>query len=107
MFMDKTDQQLLEMDKETVSFVPNFDVSTKEPTVLPARVPNLLFNGAHGIAVGVATNIPPHNLREVVNALVAYIDDPAISTAKLMRSIPAPDFPTGGLPKCVVGASPA
>lgn len=88
---------LQDLDKGTVEFVPNFDVSAKEPTVLPARVPNLLVNGAHGIAVGVATNIPPHNLKEVVSGLVAYIEDPDITIGGLMRHIPAPDFPTGGL----------
>ena len=88
---------LQDLDRSTVDFIPNFDVSTKEPTVLPARVPNLLVNGAQGIAVGVATNIPPHNLNEIVSGLVAYIDNPDISTKDLMKSIPAPDFPTGGL----------
>ena len=81
----------------TVSFVPNFDVSTEEPSVLPSKTPNLLVNGAQGIAVGLATNIPPHNLREVVGGLVAFIDNPDVSTKELMQHVPAPDFPTGGL----------
>lgn len=88
---------LQDLDKSTVDFVPNFDVSTKEPTVMPARVPNLLVNGAQGIAVGVATNIPPHNLGELVKGFTAYVDNPSITTKELMSHIPAPDFPTGGL----------
>jgi DNA gyrase subunit A len=88
---------LQDLDKSTVGFSPNFDVSTTEPTVLPARVPQLLVNGAQGIAVGVATNIPPHNLGEIVQGLIAYMDNPSITTKELMRHIPAPDFPTGGL----------
>ncbi|MDK2975378.1 MAG: gyrase subunit [Methanofollis sp.] len=88
---------LEDLDKETVDFIPNFDESTKEPTVLPAKVPNLLVNGSSGIAVGMATNMPPHNLGEVCDALCAYIDNPAIGVDDLMRHIPAPDFPTGGV----------
>ena len=92
-----SEEMLRDLDKETVDFAPNFDGSLEEPTVLPAAVPNLLLNGAAGIAVGMATNIPPHNLGELVDGVVAYIDDPAIEVDDLMAHIPAPDFPTGGL----------
>ncbi len=88
---------LADIDKETVDFVPNYDDTTVEPAVLPARLPNLLVNGSSGIAVGMATNIPPHNLREVVEALKALINDPSLSVKRLMRYIKGPDFPTGGL----------
>ena len=88
---------LRDIDKETVSFSLNFDDSLKEPDVLPGRFPNLLVNGASGIAVGLATNIPTHNLEEVINGVVAYIDNPAISLEEMMGYIPSPDFPTGGL----------
>jgi DNA gyrase subunit A len=88
---------LADIDKETVDFVPNYDESEHEPAVLPARIPNLLVNGASGIAVGMATNIPPHNLTEIVNALLAVIEDPAISLAGLMQHVPGPDFPTAGI----------
>ena len=87
---------LADIDKETVDFVPNFDESLAEPTVLPTRVPNLLVNGSSGIAVGMATNIPPHNLGEVVAGLVALIDRPDIAPEELMKLIPGPDFPTAG-----------
>src|SRR5262245_26247184 len=90
-------EMLADIDKETVEFVDNYDGKEKEPTVLPTRIPNLLVNGAAGIAVGMATNIPPHNLTEVVNACVALIDDPSISLAGLMQHIPGPDFPTAGI----------
>jgi DNA gyrase subunit A len=91
-------EDLLEdIDKNTVDFAPNFDDSTTEPTVLPARVPNLLINGASGIAVGMATNMAPHNLREVVNGIVAYIDNRDIAIDALMKHVTAPDFPTGGI----------
>ncbi len=90
--------QLLEdLDKETVDFIPNYDESLSEPTVLPARVPNLLVNGSAGIAVGMATNIPPHNLSEVIDAINAIIDNPEIAVDELLEYIPGPDFPTGGL----------
>ncbi|WP_405285749.1 DNA gyrase subunit A [Gaopeijia maritima] len=90
--------ELLEdIDKETVRFVPNFDGQKEEPTVLPAKVPNLLINGSSGIAVGMATNIPPHNLREVVDACIALIDDPELSQEELEAIVKGPDFPTGGL----------
>jgi DNA gyrase subunit A len=88
---------LADIDKETVDFVPNYDESEREPTVLPTRIPNLLVNGSSGIAVGMATNIPPHNLTEIVNACVALLDDPAISLAALMQHVPGPDFPTAGI----------
>ncbi len=88
---------LADIDKETVDFVDNYDGKEKEPVVLPTRVPNLLVNGSAGIAVGMATNIPPHNLSEVVTACIALIDDPNISLATLMQHIPGPDFPTAGI----------
>src|SRR6202007_886504 len=90
--------QLLEdIDKDTVDFQPNYDGSELEPSVLPARFPNLLVNGAGGIAVGMATNIPPHNLGEVIDACVALIDNPALSIEDLIAIVPGPDFPTGGI----------
>ena len=88
---------LADLDKETVDFQANYDESSFEPTVLPAEYPNLLVNGASGIAVGMATNIPPHNLGEVVDACLAYVDDPEISIEGLMKFVEGPDFPTGGL----------
>ncbi len=91
-----SEEMLKDIDKETVDFRLNFDDSLQEPTVLPTRVPNLLINGASGIAVGMATNMPPHNLTEVINATTAYIDDNAIDTEALMNYVKAPDFPTGG-----------
>ncbi len=90
-------EMLRDLDMDTVDFAPNYDGSRREPLVLPARFPNLLVNGSSGIAVGMATNIPPHNLREVIAATIAYIDDPDIDTAGLMRHIKGPDFPTGGI----------
>src|SRR6266851_2954934 len=87
---------LADIDKETVDFTPNFDESLQEPVVLPTKVPNLLVNGSSGIAVGMATNIPPHNLREVVDGLVRVIDDPEVSIDELIKLIPGPDFPTRG-----------
>src|SRR5213080_109315 len=86
-----------DIDKDTVDFQPNYDGSEREPMVLPAKFPNLLVNGAGGIAVGMATNIPPHNLGEVIDACVALIDDPALSIDELINIIPGPDFPTGGI----------
>jgi DNA gyrase subunit A len=88
---------LRDIDADTVDFGPNYDESTQEPLILPARFPNLLVNGASGIAVGMATNIPPHNLREVAGAVAAYIDDPQIDLAGLMEHIKGPDFPGGGI----------
>jgi len=88
---------LADIDKETVDFVPNYDESESEPSVLPTRVPNLLVNGSSGIAVGMATNIPPHNLREIIDACVALIDNPAVTIPELMELVPGPDFPTAGI----------
>jgi DNA gyrase subunit A len=90
-------EMLRDLDMDTVDFVPNYDGSKREPLVLPARFPNLLVNGSSGIAVGMATNIPPHNLREVIDATIAYIDDPEMEVEGLMRHIKGPDFPTGGI----------
>ena len=92
-----THELMADIDKETVDFQPNYDEKELEPTVMPTRVPNLLVNGSAGIAVGMATNIPPHNLGEVVDALLALIDDPQIDIDSLMAYIPGPDFPTGGI----------
>lgn len=86
-----------DIDKDTVDFIPNYDESEQEPQVLPARYPNLLVNGAGGIAVGMATNIPPHNLGEVTDACIAYVDNPQITLEEMMEIVPGPDFPTGGL----------
>ncbi|MBV8449834.1 MAG: DNA gyrase subunit A, partial [Hyphomicrobiales bacterium] len=95
--LERAAMSLLEdLDKDTVDFRPNYDGKEREPVVLPARFPNLLVNGGGGIAVGMATNIPPHNLGEVIDACIAYIDDPAISIDDLMAIVPGPDFPTGG-----------
>ncbi|HTH17670.1 MAG TPA: DNA topoisomerase (ATP-hydrolyzing), partial [Magnetospirillum sp.] len=96
--MARSAHSLIEdIDKETVDFQPNYDDSTVEPSVLPARYPNLLVNGAGGIAVGMATNIPPHNLGEVIDACCTYIDNPEITPEQLMELVPGPDFPTGGI----------
>src|SRR3954449_1849077 len=89
-------EMLRALDADTVDFQPNYDGENSEPTVLPSRFPNLLVNGSSGIAVGMATNIPPHNLREVIGATIAYIEDPSIDVAGLMRHLKGPDFPTGG-----------
>lgn len=91
------EETLSDIEKETVDFQPNFDDTLQEPTVLPTRIPTLLVNGASGIAVGMATNMPPHNLSEAVDAIIAYIDDPEITTEGLMHYIKGPDFPTGGI----------
>lgn len=88
---------MADLDKETVDFVPNYDETERAPAVLPTKVPNLLINGASGIAVGMATNIPPHNLNEVINAAVALIDQPDLTIAQLMQFVPGPDFPTAGI----------
>ena len=90
-------EMLADIDKETVDFVPNFDESMREPVALPARIPSLLMNGASGIAVGMATNIPPHNLGEIVDGLVALIDTPELPVEDLLKIVKGPDFPTGGL----------
>ena len=92
-----SNQMLRDIDKETVNWDPNFDESREEPRVLPSRFPNLLVNGSTGIAVGMATNIPPHNLTEVINACLAVLDDPEVSMVDLMEHISGPDFPTGGI----------
>ncbi|MBZ0072490.1 MAG: DNA gyrase subunit A [Thiohalobacteraceae bacterium] len=98
---------LADLDKETVDFVTNYDESEREPTVFPTRLPNLLINGSTGIAVGMATNIPPHNLTEVINACVALIDDPDLDIRALMQHIPGPDFPTAGIINGVRGIQEA
>src|SRR3954454_17788858 len=90
-------EMVRDIDMDTVDFVPNYDGSKQEPTVLPSRFPNLLVNGGTGSAVGMATNIPPHNLEEVINATVAFLDDPAISLDELLTHIQVPDFPTAGI----------
>src|SRR5467141_1424539 len=96
--LTKVAQSLIDdIDKDTVDFQANYDNSEREPTVLPAKFPNLLVNGAGGIAVGMATNIPPHNLGEVIDACIALIDDPALGIDDLINIIPGPDFPTGGI----------
>jgi DNA gyrase subunit A len=95
-------EMLRDIDADTIDFVPNYDESRKEPSVLPARFPNLLVNGSSGIAVGMATNIPPHNLSEVIDAIVAMIDDPDIDVERLSKHVKGPDFPTGGV---IVGRS--
>ena len=92
-----SNEMLRDIDKETVDWDPNFDESRKEPRVLPSRFPNLLVNGSSGIAVGMATNIPPHNLAEVINACVAVLDDPEVTISDLMDHVSGPDFPTGGI----------
>ena len=88
---------LADLDKDVVDFVPNFDETEKEPAVLPVRIPNLLVNGAEGIAVGMATSIPTHNLGEIVDAVKAYMKNNDITTEELMKYIKGPDFPTGGI----------
>ena len=92
-----SDEMLRDIEKDTVDWDPNFDESRKEPRVLPCRFPNLLVNGSSGIAVGMATNIPPHNLREVIGACICVLDDPDATLADLMEHIKGPDFPTRGI----------
>ena len=92
-----SEELLMDLDKDTVDFIPNFDNSLEEPVVLPARFPNLLVNGASGIAVGMATNIPPHNLGELTDACLAMIDNPQITVQELLQFVKGPDFPTGGI----------
>src|SRR6516165_8119005 len=89
------EEMLADIEKETVDFVPNFDESTEEPTVLPTKVPNLLINGSDGIAVGMATKVPPHNLREVVEATILLVQKPNSSLDDILKIVPGPDFPTG------------
>ena len=91
------DEVMADIEKDTVEFRPNFDETIPEPTVLPTKIPLLLVNGASGIAVGMATNMPPHNLSDTIDAICAYIDDPNIEVADLIKHIKAPDFPTGGI----------
>jgi len=91
-----TDELLSDLERETVEFGPNYDDSLTEPSVLPAKIPNLVINGASGIAVGMATNIPPHNLTEIVNATLALIDQPTLTTDALFEYVKGPDFPTSG-----------
>ena len=91
------EEMVKDIKKETVDFVPNFDDTKKEPTVLPAKIPFLLVNGSSGIAVGMATNMPPHNLNEIADAVCAYIDNPDISFDELCHFVKGPDFPTGGI----------
>ena len=100
-------EMLADIEKETVDFIPNYDESEWEPSVLPTKLPNLLINGSSGIAVGMATNIPPHNLREVVNACVALIDEPELNIGELMQHIPGPDLPTAGIINGVRGIQEA
>ena len=88
---------LADIEKETVDFAPNYDETEMMPVVLPTRVPHLLVNGSSGIAVGMATNIPPHNLTEIINACVALIDNPELTINEFMEYVPGPDFPTGGI----------
>ena len=88
---------LADLDKDVVDFVPNFDETEKEPEVLPVKVPNLLINGAEGIAVGMTTSIPTHNFSEVIDGVIAYMKNPDINTEQMMQYIPGPDFPTGGV----------
>ncbi|MES2131375.1 MAG: DNA gyrase subunit A [Bacteroidota bacterium] len=95
-FRKITEEMIADIEKDTVDFRPNFDDSLTEPTVMPSRIPNLLMNGASGIAVGMATNMPPHNLTEIINGILAYIDDNNITIDELIKHIKAPDFPTGG-----------
>ncbi|MGA8222336.1 MAG: DNA gyrase subunit A [Candidatus Acidiferrales bacterium] len=90
------EEMLADIEKETVDFIPNFDESEQEPTVLPTRIPNLLVNGSSGIAVGMATNIPPHNLKEIVEAAILVVEDPEATLKKVMKLVPGPDFPTAG-----------
>lgn len=92
-----THEMLADLDKETVDFIPNYDESESEPGVLPTKIPALLVNGSSGIAVGMATNIPPHNLTEILNGCIAMIDQPEIDVAGLMEYIPGPDFPTSAM----------
>jgi len=90
-------EMLADIDKETVEFIPNFDGTTEEPIILPTKIPNLMINGSAGIAVGMATNIPPHNLGEVVDGLLMMIDDPEVTIQELMKAVKGPDFPTAGI----------
>src|SRR3989338_5292133 len=97
------EEMMLDIEKETVNFVPNYDGSLEEPVVLPSKVPLLLINGSSGIAVGMATNIPPHNLKEIAKGVTKTIEDPEVSAAELMDIVKGPDFPTGGIISSTVG----
>ncbi|MFM2041123.1 MAG: hypothetical protein RLZZ493_1712, partial [Bacteroidota bacterium] len=101
------EEMLDDLEKETVDFAPNFDDSLQEPTVLPSKIPNLLINGSSGIAVGMATNMAPHNLTEVIDGIVAYVDNKDIEDEELLNYVKAPDFPTGGIIYGVDGAREA
>jgi DNA gyrase subunit A len=92
-----TNELLADIEKETVDFVPNYDGTLNEPSIMPSAIPNLLVNGSSGIAVGMATNIPPHNLKEVINATIALIKNPSLGVKELLQIIPGPDFPTAGI----------
>ena len=102
-----SEELVRDINKETVSFIPNYDDTTLEPMVLPARFPNLLVNGSTGISAGYATDIPPHNLGEVIQATLKYIDNPNISVNQLMKYIKGPDFPTGGIIQGIDGIKKA
>ena len=96
--LTKLSSQILDdLDKDTVDFVENYDGSSKEPKILPSKIPNLLLNGASGIAVGMSTNIPPHNCKELISAIIAQIKNPDISVDEIIKIMPGPDFPTGGI----------
>ena len=102
--MSKIAHELLtDIDKETVNFGPNYDGSENEPLIMPTKIPNLLINGSSGIAVGMATNIPPHNLTEVINGLQALLKDPELTIDDLIEHIPGPDFPTAGIIHGIAG----
>src|SRR5699024_2512675 len=102
-----TEELLIDIDKDTVEFMPNFDDTNEEPLVLPAKLPNLLINGSTGISAGYATNIPPHHLGEVIDALMVKIDKPDVTVKELMKKIKGPDFPTGGIVQGVDGIKKA
>ena len=96
--LTKLSSQILDdLDKDTVDFVENYDGSSKEPKILPSKIPNLLLNGASGIAVGMSTNIPPHNCKELISAIIAQIKNPDITVDEIIKIMPGPDFPTGGI----------
>ena len=106
-FNKLAEEMLQDINKETVDFIKNYDGTREEPTVLPSKIPNLLINGSSGIAVGMATNIPPHNIKEVCDGVIAMIDNESISSEELMQKIPGPDFPTGGIICGTAGLSDA
>jgi DNA gyrase subunit A len=102
-----SEELLVDIDKDTIEFVDNFDSSLKEPSILPSKFPNLLVNGSSGIAVGMATNIPPHNLGEIIDGVIHYIDNPESTVKDLMKKIKGPDFPTGGIIMGIAGIKEA